>query len=38
MGHTNILGTETYLTTTPELLALVSQRFETRFRKRHQLP
>ncbi len=33
MGHTNILGTETYLTTTPELLALVSRRFETRFRK-----
>jgi integrase len=33
MGHANILGTETYLTTTPELLALVSRRFETRFRK-----
>jgi integrase len=37
MGHANILGTETYLTTTPELLALVSRRFETRFRKHHQL-
>ena len=37
MGHINILGTETYLTTTPELLALVSRRFETRFRKRRQL-
>nr|WP_278555779.1 tyrosine-type recombinase/integrase [Brucella anthropi] len=34
MGHANILGTETYLTTTPELLALVSRRFETRFRKK----
>jgi integrase/recombinase XerD len=33
MGHANILGTEMYLTTTPELLALVSRRFETRFRK-----
>jgi integrase/recombinase XerD len=33
MGHANILGTETYLTTTPELLALVSRRFETRFQK-----
>lgn len=36
MGHANILGTETYLTTTPELLALVSRRFETRFRKSRQ--
>ena len=33
MGHANILGTETYLTATPELLALVSRRFENRFRK-----
>jgi hypothetical protein len=33
MGHANILGTETYLTTTPELLAVVGRRFETRFRK-----
>jgi integrase/recombinase XerD len=33
MGHANILGTETYLTTTAELLAVVSRRFETRFRK-----
>ena len=37
MGHVNILGTETYLTTTPELLALVSRRFETRFQRRQQL-
>ncbi len=34
MGHANILGTETYLTTTPELMALVSRRFETRFRRK----
>lgn len=34
MGHANILGTETYLTTTPELMTLVSRRFENRFRKR----
>jgi hypothetical protein len=27
-GPLNILGTETYLTTTPELLALASRRFE----------
>ena len=38
MGHANILGTETYLTTTPELMALVSRRFETRFRKSQPLP
>jgi len=37
MGHANILGTETYLTMTPELLALVSRRFETRFQRRQQL-
>jgi integrase len=33
MGHASILGTETYLTTTPELLALISRRFEARFRR-----
>ena len=38
MGHVNILGTETYLTTTPELLALVSLRFAKRFRKHYQQP
>lgn len=37
MGHANILGTETYLTTTSELLTLVSRRFEARFRKHRQL-
>jgi len=33
MGHVNLLGAQTYLNTTPELLALVSRRSETRFRK-----
>jgi integrase len=28
MGHNDILGTETYLTATPELLAIASSRFE----------
>lgn len=32
MGHNNVLGTEVYLTATPELLALASQRFEARLR------
>jgi integrase len=35
MGHLNLLGTEAYLTTTPELMALASRRFEARFRGRH---
>jgi integrase len=30
MGHQDILGTETYLTATPELLALASRRFRRR--------
>jgi integrase len=38
MGHANILGTEAYLTTTPELLSLVSRRFEARFRTVRKLP
>lgn len=32
MGHDDILGTEVYLTATPELLAMAARRFETRFR------
>lgn len=32
MGHTDILGTETYLTATPELLALAGSRFRSRYR------
>ena len=38
MGHANILGTETYLTTTPELFSLVSKRSEDRFRTVRKLP
>jgi site-specific recombinase XerD len=32
MGHDDILGTEVYLTATPELLAIAARRFEARFR------
>lgn len=31
MGHVNLLGTETYLTATPELLALAAHRLHRRF-------
>jgi integrase len=31
LGHVNLLGTETYLTATPELLALAGRRFHRRF-------
>jgi len=31
MGHVDLLGTETYLTATPELLALAASRFRRRF-------
>lgn len=31
MGHVNLLGTETYLTATPALLALAADRFRRRF-------
>jgi integrase len=34
MGHVNLLGTETYLTATPELLALAAHRFHRRFSAR----
>lgn len=34
MGHDDILGTEVYLTATPELLALASQRFARRLQGR----
>jgi integrase len=36
MGHASILGTETYLTATPELLALRARRFEARYRRRNR--
>jgi integrase/recombinase XerD len=31
MGHVNLIGTETYLTATPELLALTASRFKRRY-------
>lgn len=34
MGHDDLLGTETYLTTTPELLALAAGRFRRRYATR----
>jgi len=34
MGHNDILGTESYLTATPELLAIASQRFERHLARR----
>jgi integrase/recombinase XerD len=37
MGHDNLLGTETYLTATPELLSVASRRFAVRFRRTEKL-
>lgn len=37
MGHGDILGTETYLTTTPELQKLIAKRFEALFKKGRQV-
>jgi len=34
MGHVDLLGTETYLTTTPELLGLAGKRFGNHFRRK----
>jgi hypothetical protein len=31
LGHVDLLGTETYLTATPELLALAGERFRRRY-------
>ena len=36
MGHASILGTEKYLTATPELLALSARRFEERYRRKNR--
>jgi integrase/recombinase XerD len=36
MGHNNILGTETYLTSTPELLAIASNRFGRHLARRSE--
>lgn len=38
MGHDDILGTEVYLTATPELLAMAARRFEARFSKARPRP
>jgi len=35
MGHVDILGTETYLTATPELLGLASRRFRRHYARAH---
>jgi integrase len=35
MGHLDILGTETYLTATPELLGLASRRFRRHYTQAH---
>jgi hypothetical protein len=34
MGHDDLLGTQRYLTATPELLELASRRFAARLRRR----
>jgi integrase len=36
MGHADLLGTERYLTATPELLELASRRFAARLRRRER--
>lgn len=36
MGHNDILGTESYLTATPELLAIASRRFERHVARRRE--
>jgi integrase len=38
LGHQNVLGTEVYLKATPQLLALASQRFEQRARRKRSTP
>lgn len=38
LGHQNVLGTEVYLKTTPQLLELASQRFEQRSRGKRRVP
>ena len=36
LGHVDLLGTETYLTATPELLALAGNRFRRRYFRRER--
>lgn len=38
MGHQDIMGTETYLTATPELLGLAAHRFRQRYRLSREAP
>ena len=38
LGHVNLLGTETYLNATPELLALAGDRFRRRYSGRKGTP
>lgn len=38
MGHDDLLGTETYLTATPELLAIAGRRFERHLVQRRRSP
>jgi len=37
LGHVDLLGTETYLTATPELIALAGDRFHRRYRRKEDL-
>jgi integrase len=36
LGHVDLLGTETYLTATPELIALAGNRFHRRYERRRR--
>lgn len=38
LGHVDLLGTETYLTATPELLALAGDRFRRRYSRKRRTP
>jgi integrase len=38
MGHVNVLGTESYLHATPELMRLASQRFEAHLKSARRIP
>lgn len=36
LGHVDLLGTETYLTATPDLIALAGDRFRRRYQRKHR--
>jgi hypothetical protein len=38
LGHVNLLGTETYLAATPDLLCLAADRFRRRYAGRKRRP